>query len=141
MRLMTGAVAFTLMAFPLEAAEVAARQFDLHCTGTANDRSRGEKPFRETIHIDLDANTYCPDDCEAVFSIHGQSDDVITLMDRPSDGYWLVNRATWSRSTGQYAAELTATTRVFTHRVTTGRCVAGPLSIERARLSSATHLF
>jgi len=125
------------MALPAEVA----RQFDLDCTGTTKDRFGYEKPFRQTIHVDLDADTYCPDDCEAVFNIHRQSDDVITLTDRPSDGYWLVNRSTWTRSTGRYAAELKASTRVFTHRVTTGQCVAGPLSIERARLSSATHLF
>lgn len=51
MRRMSGAAALTLMAFPVEAAEVAARQFDLHCTGTVKDRSRGEPSDQRALGL------------------------------------------------------------------------------------------
>ena len=131
-------VALAFVAFPVNAAQVTARSFDLDCTGTIQERFGHQRPFRHTIHVDLDANTYCVDDCEIVQSIFAHSDDGITFIDRPSDGYWAVNRATWSRSTGAYSAEFAASTRIYTHRITTARCDPAPLSIKRERMSSAT---
>lgn len=106
-------------------AEISSERFDLVCEGMTTGSNTG--PFRKTIHVDLVEGAYCIDDCTGVGRIHARSGGLITFSDKPSDGYYLVNRASWSPATG-YQAEFAATFRVYYETRTVATCLQSPFS-------------
>jgi hypothetical protein len=99
-----------------------ARRFDLICRGRTGVHGRLE-PFVEVLHVDLDSGRYCRGRCEIAEALHSQTADLIVFRDRPSDGYFLVDRASWAPSSGRYVAEFTATFRMYHESKTEGSCV------------------
>lgn len=91
-------------------AETLPDRFDLVCEGTTSGRGSG--PFQKVVHVDLAANAFCVDACEAVERIHSRASNLITFRDVQSDGYYLVDRATWSPTNG-YESEYAATLRAY----------------------------
>lgn len=114
-----------LLGVPLHAC-ASPERFDLLCEGTTSGSGAG--PFRQTIHVDLIEGAYCIDDCQAIGRIHSRYGDLITFRDRPSDGYFLVNRASWSPTTG-YQAEFAATFRAYFENRTVATCLQSPFSV------------
>ncbi len=55
------------------------------------------EPFRQTIHVDLDRNAHCVDACKVFDTIKNASKAAITFRDKPSDGYYLTDKAMWDR--------------------------------------------
>lgn len=127
-RRLLGMSAF-LVAAPLNA-WASPERFDLLCEGTTSGSGAG--PFKQVIHVDLVVGAYCVDDCQAIGRIHSQSDDSITFRDHPSDGYYLINRASWSPETG-YQAEFAATFRAYYANRTVATCLQSPLSVGTGR--------
>lgn len=98
----------------------------LTCSGTTAHVMRGAMEFQQVIYLDTAAATYCRDDCRVLEHLISQSNDRVVFRDRPSDGYYLVDYASWSPSTGRYEARFAATTRFYTETETTAFCVAEP---------------
>jgi hypothetical protein len=120
-----------LLLWPIaaEAQAPSSTLFDLVCVGTSTLREATQQPFRQVIHVDLTRRLYCVDDCLQVATIKELSASLVTFRDKPSDGYYLVDRATWNRSDGTYQESFAATFRAYFTRETRARCRTAPLSI------------
>lgn len=102
-------------------------RFDLNCRGTRYVRSEAT-PYEQVIHVDLEVGRYCTGGCRAAYRISGQHPGLIVLRDRPSDGYNLIDKATWFPGTGQYLAEFAATYRVYYESRTIAVCTPSKLT-------------
>lgn len=85
-------------------------------------------PFQQTIHVDLEAGRYCTAACLVAHRIDRSEQGIIIFRDRPSDGYNLVDRASWFPHTGQYVAEFAATYRAFYESRTKALCTRSALA-------------
>lgn len=68
------------------------RQFDLECVGTQKTILAGEKPWRDRLRVDLQANIYCWRDCSVREEIYRVADGEIIF--RNAGGTTSVNRVT-----------------------------------------------
>lgn len=102
-------------------------QFDLNCSGTRYRRSEA-MPYEQVVHVDLEAGKYCTRGCKTVYRISSHQPGLVVLRDRPSDGYNLIDKATWFPETGQYLAEFAATYRAYYESRTIAVCTRSELT-------------
>lgn len=102
-------------------------RFDLSCRGTRYLRSEAT-PFEQVIHVDLEAGRYCTGECVVSHRINSRHPGLIVFRDRRSDGYNLIDKASWFPGTGQYIAEFAATYRAYYESRTIAVCTRSELT-------------
>lgn len=129
-----GAVAtmLALAAGPALAMGPSPQRFDLVCRGL---KTVGEDPqrFSQTIHVDLARNTYCVDACLSFDTIKSVSEATIIFRDKPSDGYYLTDKAMWDRRSGAYTEAFAATFRMYYESGTRAQCKVTSYSAGNAK--------
>lgn len=125
-------VMLALVAGPALATPASPQRFDLVCRGVKTVRGAPE-PFRQTIHVDLDRNAYCVDACKVFDTIKNASKAAITFRDKPSDGYYLTDKAMWDRQSGAYTEAFAATFRMYYESSTRAQCTVASYTAGKAR--------
>lgn len=121
-----------LVAGPALAAPVSPQRFDLVCQGVKTVRG-DPQPFSQTIHVDLARNAYCVDTCGTFDTIKSVSRVAITFRDKPSDGYYLTDKAMWDRQSGAYTERFAATFRMYYESSTRAQCKVAGYSAGKAK--------
>ena len=97
------------------------QSFSLLCEGTSYLRSE-TVTFVQTLTIDLEAGRFCTGNCPTTYRFSDRKAGVVIFQNKPSDGYSLVDKASWFPDTGQYLAEFAATYRAFYESHTVAIC-------------------